>query len=152
MSIAARDAKWRMFPWSCAGQATPVHRTIAPSSSRIAAAPQTGHFRGNWNSFSSPVRFEVMTLTISGITSPARRTKTQSPARTSRRRTSSSLCSVARDTVTPAPLTEAPPLVLAVHLHHHAVYFVGEVVALREEPLVGLADPGHAGGAYVSGV
>jgi hypothetical protein len=41
------------------------------------------------------------TPTTSGITSPARRTMTVSPTRTSLRRASSSLCSVALVTVTP---------------------------------------------------
>ena len=50
-------------------------------------------------------RLPSTTLTISGMTSPARRMKTVSPLRTSLRRSSSSLCSVARDTVTPPTFT-----------------------------------------------
>ena len=46
-------------------------------------------------------RFASTGPTTSGITSPARRTITVSPSRTSLRRTSSSLCSVAYVTVTP---------------------------------------------------
>ena len=46
-----------------------------------------------------------MTLTISGMTSPARRTKTWSPTRTSFRFSSSGLWSVARETVTPPTCT-----------------------------------------------
>ena len=50
-------------------------------------------------------RFAGTGPTISGITSPARRTITVSPFRTSLRRTSLSLCSVAYVIVTPATTT-----------------------------------------------
>ena len=46
-------------------------------------------------------RLLVTTFTTSGITSPARRTTTVSPTRTSLRNTSDSLCKVALVTVTP---------------------------------------------------
>ena len=50
-------------------------------------------------------RFSLITRTTSGITSPARWTMTWSCGRMSLRATSSSLCSVARPTVTPAICT-----------------------------------------------
>ena len=49
----------------------------------------------------------MTTATTSGITSPARRTITVSPLRTSLRRASASLCSVALVTVTPPTKTGA---------------------------------------------
>ena len=49
----------------------------------------------------------LMTETTSGITSPALRTETVSPTRTSLRLTSSSLCKVALVTVTPPTSTGA---------------------------------------------
>ena len=52
-------------------------------------------------------RLSGTTATTSGITSPARRTITVSPTRTSLRRASSSLCSVALVTVTPPTNTGA---------------------------------------------
>ena len=52
-------------------------------------------------------RLSARTDTTSGITSPARRTTTVSPTRTSLRRASSSLCSVALVTVTPPTNTGA---------------------------------------------
>ncbi len=67
--------------------------------------PHTGQWVGKTKALSWPVRFDSITFTISGITSPARRTKTQSPTRTSLRSSSSSLCSVARETVTPPTKT-----------------------------------------------
>ena len=78
-----------------------------PSSSRFTGALHTGHSVGKANSFSSPVRLLVMTLTISGITSPARRTITVSPTRTPLRRSSNTLCSVALLTVVPPTNTGA---------------------------------------------
>ena len=65
------------------------------------ADPHDGQAVGMENVRSSPVRRSVSTRTTSGITSPARCTTTQSPMRTSLRRISSSLCSVALVTVTP---------------------------------------------------
>ncbi len=55
------------------------------------SAEQTGHLSGIWNGFSLPVRVSTITLTISGITSPALCTSTLSPIRTSFLFTSSSL-------------------------------------------------------------
>ena len=104
MSIAPREAKWRSRPWSCAGQDRFVQRVMAPS--RCTSAPQAGQWVGMRNSGRpSGGRSSAMTRTISGITSPARRRKIRSPLRTSLRRTSSSLCRVARATVTPPTCT-----------------------------------------------
>lgn len=50
-------------------------------------------------------RLSVMTATTSGITSPARRTMTVSPMRTSKRAIWSALCKVTLVTVTPATCT-----------------------------------------------
>ena len=65
------------------------------------AEPQTGQAVGMTNSRASSGRFSSTGASTSGITSPARRTMTVSPMRTSLRRISSSLCSVALVTVTP---------------------------------------------------
>ena len=59
------------------------------------------------NSFASAGRRSLITETTSGITSPALRTETVSPIRTSLRLTSSSLCKVALVTVTPPTSTGA---------------------------------------------
>jgi hypothetical protein len=59
------------------------------------------------NCGASCTRLSASTATTSGITSPARRTITVSPTRTSLRRASSSLCSVALVTVTPPTNTGA---------------------------------------------
>ncbi|MNT73168.1 hypothetical protein D3C72_2118420 [compost metagenome] len=50
-------------------------------------------------------RRSAITLTTSGMTSPARRTITVSPTRTSRRSIWSALCRVALETITPATAT-----------------------------------------------
>ena len=102
ISIARRPAKCRSASLRCAGQnRPPVQRATASPSSRSTSEPQTGHFAGSSTSRASFGRRSTMTLTTSGITSPARRITTVSPMRTSLRRTSSMLCSVALLTVTP---------------------------------------------------
>jgi hypothetical protein len=68
------------------------------------SAPQSGHFFGILNGF-VPGWCSPAGPTICGITSPARCTTTMSPSRMSLRLMSSSLCSVARDTVTPPTST-----------------------------------------------
>ena len=98
---ARREAKCCRRPTSCAGHAAPVQRHTFSPSSRTTRAPQAGHFSGKRNSRSAPVRRSGKAFTTSGMTSPARRMSTQSPMRTSLRRSSSSLCSVARATSTP---------------------------------------------------
>ena len=95
MSIAPRPPKCTMRSKVCAVQAMLVHLVTASPSSRRTSLPQAGHSFGISNGSSSPVRSSTMTFTISGMTSPAFRTITRSPTRTSLRFTSSSLCSVA---------------------------------------------------------
>ena len=63
--------------------------------------PQTGQRDGSVKTRASAGRRSATTPTTSGITSPARRTITVSPMRTSFLRSSSSLCSVALRTVMP---------------------------------------------------
>ena len=104
-SSARRPAKWQSRPTSWAGHAAPVQRHTFSPSSRTTRARQTGHSDGKTKGRSSPVRRSGRGFTTSGITSPARRTRTQSPSRMSLRRISSSLWSVARDTIAPESRT-----------------------------------------------
>ena len=67
--------------------------------------PQLGHSLGMLQGRASSGRKLSTGPSTSGITSPALRTMTVSPTRTSLRSTSSSLCSVARATVEPATRT-----------------------------------------------
>ena len=69
--IASRDTKCTKFLYSFAGHSTPVHLSADSPSSLSVFAPHTGQTSGILNSFSSPVLSSFMTLTISGITSPA---------------------------------------------------------------------------------
>ncbi len=108
MSIARRLAKCSSDCLRCAGQTRPpVQRATASSASRITAEPHSGHSAGIAKTVACAGRRSCTTRTTSGITSPARRTTTVSPTRTSLRRTSSSLCSVALVTVTPPTNTGA---------------------------------------------
>src|SRR5205085_12587618 len=102
MSIAPREAKWESHSIDCDGQPRLLgQRQYAPPGSRTSAVSHDGQVEGNVHGFDRRGRFDRTEPTISGITSPARRTITVSPSRTSLLRTSSSLCSVARPTVTP---------------------------------------------------
>ena len=83
----------------------PVQRQALSPSSRTTAAPHSGQADGKVNSRSWPVRRSGSGFTTSGITSPARRMSTQSPTRMSLRRSSSSLCRVARETTAPPSFT-----------------------------------------------
>ena len=83
----------------CAGHSKLMQRWLASPSSRTRGCPHTGHFAGNFHAARPSVRLASTGPTTSGITSPALRTITVSPSRTSLRATSSSLCSVARPTV-----------------------------------------------------
>ncbi len=86
----------------CAGQKSPpVQRATASPSSLAMAEPHSGHYAGIRNSSSAARGPGFATRATSGITSPARRTTTVSRRQTSFRRTSSSLCNVAFDTVVP---------------------------------------------------
>ena len=90
-SIARRDAKWRTASLRCAGQTSPpVQRHAAWSSARASAEPHSGHTVGICHGCVPCGRLSSTTRTISGITSPARRTITVSPTRTSLRAISSS--------------------------------------------------------------
>ena len=109
MSIARRLAKCSSACLRCAGQnSPPLQRATASSSPRTTCEPHTGQV-GNLSSSTkrggSPLRRSSTGATTSGITSPARRTITQSPMRTSLRSISSWLCSVALVTVTPPTKT-----------------------------------------------
>ena len=97
MSIARRLAKCRIASLRWAGQRRPaVQRVAACPSTRTAGAPHTGHPAGISNRGASGARrFRGGTPRTCGITSPARRTTTRSPTRTSLRTTSSWLCRVA---------------------------------------------------------
>ena len=102
ISSARREAKCRSASLRCAGQnRPPVQRATASPSTRSTSESQIGHLRGRTTLRASGGRFSTMTLTISGMTSPARRITTVSPMCTSLRCTSSMLCSVALLTVTP---------------------------------------------------
>ena len=118
--MALRLAKWispcARWAWQ---SMPPVQRATASPASRSTALPHTGQVSGSLNgscsgSICSPNkstgcigRRSNSTRTTSGITSPARRTTTVSPTRTSLRATSSWLCSVALVTVTPPTNTGA---------------------------------------------
>ncbi len=102
ISIARREAKCSNACLRCAAQnSPPVQRATASSSCRTTAESHTGHLPGMTNLRAFAGRFSAMVITTSGITSPARRTTTVSPIRTSLRFSSSSLCSVALVTVAP---------------------------------------------------
>ena len=106
MSIARREPQWKRRSLSWAGHAVLVQRHTASPSTRSAAPPQAGQWVGMWKgSGSGSGRLEVTTCTRYGITSPARSISTVSPTRTSLRRTSSSLCRLTLETVTPASST-----------------------------------------------
>ena len=102
MSAAARDAQWISRRTFCAGQATLVQYSSRLLPCSISSCLHDGHSVGGSISRSSPVRLEASsTPATKGITSPARRTSTVSPIRTSRARMTSWLASVARVTVVP---------------------------------------------------
>ena len=105
---ALRDTKCIRLCFNCAGQINPpVQRATASPSSRTIGEAHSGHCVGITNTRASSGRFSMMLITTSGITSPARRTTTVSPMRTSLRATSSALCSVALVTTTPPTSTGA---------------------------------------------
>jgi hypothetical protein len=103
MSMAPRLAKWTRVPHRWAGQPVVLGQRVADSpSGRTSGVPHSGQAAGNFQR-RSPLRRLVRTgPTTSGMTSPALRTNTVSPGRTSRRTTSSWLWRVARPTVDPA--------------------------------------------------
>ena len=79
----------------------PVQRATASPSTRTIGFAQNGQCVGIVHTTSAPVRSDGTGPITSGITSPARRTTTVSPIRTSLRATSSWLWSVALVTVAP---------------------------------------------------
>jgi hypothetical protein len=103
MSKAPRPARWKMRSRSCAGQDRAFGQRMSTSPSRAGASgvPHSGQWVGISKGRSEPSRFSTTGPTISGITSPARRTMTVSPISTPLRTTSWALCSVALVTVTP---------------------------------------------------
>src|SRR5881275_1518634 len=106
MSSAPRPAKWNTDSRSWAGQDTVLGQRVSASpSGRTSGVLHSGHSVGITNSVSDPSRNATTGPTTSGMTSPARRTTTVSPMRTSLRLTSSSLCNVAVLTVTPPTWT-----------------------------------------------
>ena len=107
MSMALRETKWRSPCATWAGQNGLVQRWRTSPSSRTTGASQTGQRSGISKGRSAPVRRSGRTRTTSGMTSPALCRTTRSPTRTSLRRTSSRLWSVARETVEPATFTGA---------------------------------------------
>ena len=105
MSIAPRPAKWNRASTPREGHSSFGQRRTFSPSGRTSGVPQTGQSPGILNARSSPVRRETTGAITSGMTSPARRTSTQSPTRMSLRAISSSLCRVAWVTVPPDSTT-----------------------------------------------
>ena len=105
MSIAPREAKWAMRCTRWPGQSALVQKVSLSPSSRTRGMPQMGHAVGNSHSGRPGGRLESTGATTSGMTSPALRTTTVSPGRTSLTRTWSWLWRVARRTVDPLTRT-----------------------------------------------
>ena len=107
MSNAPRPARWKIRSRSWAGQDRLFgHRMSAsPSFSGRSGVPHSGHSVGITNSRSDPSRRSTTGPTISGITSPALRSTTESPMSTPLRLTSEALCRVAISTVEPLTKT-----------------------------------------------
>ena len=102
MSIAPRDAKWMMPCSRWNGQSGSTHRVSASPSGRTSVLFSAhGQMVGNAHGMLPFGRSESTGPTTSGITSPALRTTTVSPGRTSFKRTWSWLWSVAMPTVDP---------------------------------------------------
>ena len=104
MSKAPRPATWKTRSRTCAGQCWWLgqRRSLSPSFCSASRVPQDGQSSGITH-FSSPSGRSPSTgPTISGITSPALRSTTVSPGRTSLRSTSWRLWRVAFSTVDPA--------------------------------------------------
>ena len=107
ISIAPREAKWRMRSVTCAGHDALVQRDIASPSGWSTSEPQTGQRSGMTKTRSLPVRDSATGPTTRGITSPARVTKTVSPMRMSLLSMYAALCKVALRIVTPPICTGA---------------------------------------------
>ena len=109
MSIAPRETKCLRSCHARAGQSRLGQIVKTPSGGLIVAVSQKGHLRGGCGGGGRSLRSATWGAGEStcGITSPARRTITSSPARMSLRNRSSSLCSVASLIVTPPTATGA---------------------------------------------
>src|SRR5436190_12240606 len=84
MSMAPRDANANSHSTFCDGHARLLgHRQYASPSLRTSPVPHEGHFFGNLHGLAPLGRFDRTGPTTSGMTSPARRTITVSPTRTS---------------------------------------------------------------------
>ena len=107
MSSAAREARWNSRSRSWLGQDRVLgqRRSLSPSLSSRSSVPQLGQWVGIVHSGRPSGRSATTGPTISGMTSPALRSTTVSPGRTSLRFTSCALCSVAISTVEPATTT-----------------------------------------------
>ena len=105
MSMAPRDAKWEMRCTCWPGQSTLTQNVSLSPSSRTRGWPHDGQTVGNVHGSVPSGRAERTGPRTSGMTSPARRTTTVSPGRTSLARTWSSLCRVARPTLAPPTTT-----------------------------------------------
>src|ERR671923_856510 len=106
MSIAPRPAKWKSHSTDWSGQPPRFgHRQSTSLGGRTSSVPHDGHRLGIFHGRAFFGRLDTTGPTISGITSPARRTITVSPLRTSLRLVSDSLWSVAYVIVTPPTTT-----------------------------------------------
>src|SRR5680860_630262 len=105
MSSPPRLPKWVKRPTSCAGHSR-LFGQIVYGPERSKGVPQLGHSLGMRNgSPRAPSSPSCTTSTTTcGMTSPARSTRTWSPSRMSFRSMSSTLCRLARLTVTPIAL------------------------------------------------
>ena len=104
MSKAPRPATWNTRSRTWAGHFSWLgqRRSLSPSFCWASVVPQAGHSVGITHSAASSGRSASTGPTISGITSPALRSTTVSPGRTSLRLTSWALWRVAFSTVEPA--------------------------------------------------
>jgi hypothetical protein len=130
---AGRNAGWP----ACAARRRTGRRCSGGRPRPPRARPAAAHraMRGMVKGCGAVLRLSGSTDTTSGITSPARRTMTVSPTRTSLRRASSSLCRVALVTVTPPTNTgrqlgHRRELAGAAHLHVDAEHG-GELLLRR---------------------
>ena len=104
MSMAEREAKWAIRWTRWAGQSRLVQKVSLSPSRRVSGPRSSGRWWGSATALAGRPR-RGTGPTTSGITSPALRTTTVSPGRTSFRRTWSSLWSVASPTVEPPTKT-----------------------------------------------
>ena len=89
--MAPRLAQCSSRSSACAGQSMEMQRKSTSPSSRMTGLPQLGHVAGMRHTAASAGRSASTGPSTSGMTSPALRTMTVSPTRTSLRCTSSSL-------------------------------------------------------------